>query len=77
MSDIKDIKLAKEGKERILWAEQDMPVLGLIKEQFADNKPFKGLKMGLCLHVTAETANLARTLKEGGAEIDLCASDPL
>jgi adenosylhomocysteinase len=77
MSDIKDIKLAKEGKERILWAEQDMPVLGLIKEQFADNKPFKGLKMGLCLHVTAETANLARTLKEGGAEIYLCASNPL
>ncbi len=77
MSDIKDIKLAKEGKERILWAEQDMPVLGLIKEQFVDNKPFKGLKMGLCLHVTAETANLARTLKEGGAEIYLCASNPL
>ncbi len=77
MSDIKDIKLAKEGKERILWAEQDMPVLGLIKEQFADKKPFEGLKMGLCLHVTAETANLARTLKEGGAEISLCASNPL
>ena len=77
MSHIKDIKLAKEGKERILWAEQDMPVLGLIKEQFVDNKPFKGLKMGLCLHVTAETANLARTLKEGGAEIYLCASNPL
>ena len=77
MSHIKDIKLAKEGKERILWAEQDMPVLGLIKEQFGDNKPFKGLKMGLCLHVTAETANLARTLKEGGAEIYVCASNPL
>ena len=77
MSHIKDIKLAKEGEERILWAEQDMPVLGLIKEQFGDNKPFKGLKMGLCLHVTAETANLARTLKEGGAEIYLCASNPL
>ncbi len=77
MSHIKDIKLAKEGEERILWAEQDMPVLGLIKEQFGDNKPFKGLKMGLCLHVTAETANLARTLKEGGAEIYVCASNPL
>ena len=77
MSHIKDIKLAKEGEERILWAEQDMPVLGLIKEQFGDNKPFKGLKMGLCLHVTAETANLARTLKEGGAEVYLCASNPL
>lgn len=77
MADIKDIKLAKHGKERILWAEKDMPVLGLIKEQFADKKPFKGLNMGLCLHVTAETANLARTLKEGGANIYLCASNPL
>ncbi|MFW0883921.1 adenosylhomocysteinase [Candidatus Acidulodesulfobacterium sp. H_13] len=77
MSDIKDIKLASHGKERILWAEQDMPVLGLIKEQFAEKKPFKGLNMGLCLHVTAETANLARTLKEGGAGVYLCASNPL
>ena len=77
MSDIKDVKLAKQGKERILWAEQDMPVLGLIKRQFADKKPFKGLNMGLCLHVTAETANLARTLKEGGANVYLCASNPL
>ena len=77
MPDIKDVKLAKQGKERILWAEQDMPVLGLIKRQFADKKPFKGLNMGLCLHVTAETANLARTLKEGGANVYLCASNPL
>ncbi len=77
MADIKDVKLAKQGKERILWAEQDMPVLGLIKEQFSDKKPFKGLNMGLCLHVTAETANLARTLKEGGANVYLCASNPL
>ncbi|MHB1545605.1 MAG: adenosylhomocysteinase [bacterium] len=77
MADIKDVKLAKKGKERILWAEQDMPVLGLIKRQFADKKPFKGLNMGLCLHVTAETANLARTLKEGGANVYLCASNPL
>ncbi len=77
MADIKDVKLAKQGKERILWAEQDMPVLGLIKRQFADKKPFKGLNMGLCLHVTAETANLARTLKEGGANVYLCASNPL
>ncbi len=77
MADIKDVKLAKQGKERILWAEQDMPVLGLIKGQFADKKPFKGLNMGLCLHVTAETANLARTLKEGGANVYLCASNPL
>jgi adenosylhomocysteinase len=77
MADIKDIKLAKHGKERILWAEQDMPVLGLIKQQFADNKPFKGLNMALCLHVTAETANLARTMKDGGANVYLCASNPL
>lgn len=77
MADVKDIKLAKKGKDRILWAEQDMPVLGLIKEQFEEKKPFKGMKMGLCLHVTAETANLARTLKAGGADIHLCASNPL
>ncbi len=77
MADIKDVKLAKQGKERILWAEQDMPVLGLIKSQFAEKKPFKGLNMGLCLHVTAETANLARTLSEGGANVYLCASNPL
>ncbi len=77
MADIKDIKLAKNGKDRILWAERDMPVLSLIKEQFADKKPFKGLNMGLCLHVTAETANLARTLKAGGASVYLCASNPL
>ncbi len=77
MADIKDLRLAKQGKERILWAEHDMPVLSLIKSQFKDRKPFKGLNMGLCLHVTAETANLARTLKEGGAKIYLCASNPL
>ena len=77
MADIKDIKLAKHGKERILWAEQDMPVLSLIKERFAEKRPFNGLNIGLCLHVTAETANLARTLKSGGASIYLCASNPL
>ncbi len=77
MADIKDIRLAKHGKERILWAERDMPVLSLIKEQFIDKKPFKGLNMGLCLHVTAETANLARTLKAGGANVYFCASNPL
>ena len=77
MADIKDIRLAKHGKERILWAERDMPVLSLIKEQFTDKKPFKGLNMGLCLHVTSETANLARTLKVGGANVYLCASNPL
>jgi adenosylhomocysteinase len=75
--DIKDIKLAEGGKKRIEWAEKDMPVLGLIKERFARELPFKGIKMSACLHVTAETANLARTLKAGGAEILLCASNPL
>jgi adenosylhomocysteinase len=74
---IKDIKLAEGGKKRIEWAEKDMPVLGLIKERFLRELPFKGIKMSACLHVTAETANLVRTLKAGGAEILLCASNPL
>jgi adenosylhomocysteinase len=75
--DIKDIELASEGKRRIEWAERDMPVLGLIKERFAQEKPFAGKRMSACLHVTAETANLVRTLKAGGAEICLVASNPL
>jgi adenosylhomocysteinase len=77
VADIKDLSLAKLGAERILWAEHDMPVLSIIKEQFFEKKPFEGKKIALCLHVTAETANLARTLKEGGAEVALCASNPL
>jgi len=75
--DIKDIKLAAKGLNRIEWAEQDMPVLRGIREEFAKKKPFKGKRMGACLHVTTETANLMRTLKDGGADVFLCASNPL
>ncbi len=74
---VKDISLAKKGKLRIEWAEKDMPVLRLIRERFAKEKPLKGCKMAACLHVTTETANLMRTLKEGGADTYLCASNPL
>jgi len=75
--DIRDKNLATEGKKRIEWAERDMPVLGLLKERFAKEKPLKGKRMSACLHVTAETANLARTLKAGGADLMLVASNPL
>jgi adenosylhomocysteinase len=75
--DIKDKGLAAKGKLRIEWAERDMPVLAQVKEKFAKSKVLKGKKMSACLHVTAETANLVRTLKAGGAEIVLCASNPL
>jgi adenosylhomocysteinase len=75
--DIKDIKLADKGRLRIEWAEQNMPVLRLIRERFARQKPLKGLRVGCCLHVTTETANLMETLKAGGAEVRLCASNPL
>ena len=75
--DVKDMRLADEGKRRILWADQDMPVLAIIRERFGKEKPLKGLTMGCCLHVTAETANLCRTLRAGGADVWLCASNPL
>ncbi len=75
--DVKDMSLADLGQKRILWADRDMPVLQLIRERFAKEKPLKGLRMSACLHVTAETANLARTLKAGGADLVLCASNPL
>jgi adenosylhomocysteinase len=75
--DIKDISLAEVGKKRILWADKDMPVLAAIRERFEKEKPFSGLKMSCCLHVTAETANLVRTLKAGGADVVLVASNPL
>jgi adenosylhomocysteinase len=75
--DVKDLKLADKGRDRIDWAEQDMPVLRLIRERFEAEKPLKGLRMAACLHVTTETANLMRTLKAGGAEVFLCASNPL
>jgi adenosylhomocysteinase len=76
-SDIKDKSLAPKGKLRIEWAERDMPVLAQVKEKFAKSQVLKGKKMSACLHVTAETANLVRTLQAGGAEIVLCASNPL
>ncbi len=75
--DINNIELAGEGKRRIEWAEGDMPVLRLVRERFEKEKPLQGRKMAACLHVTAETANLARTLKAGGADLVLCASNPL
>ncbi|MCK4966593.1 adenosylhomocysteinase, partial [bacterium] len=75
--DIKDISLAAEGKKRIAWADDNMPVLKEIRKRFSEEKPFAGKKMSLCLHVTTETANLARTLKAGGADIVICASNPL
>ena len=75
--DIKDLKLAEKGKLRIEWTGSHMPVLNLIKERFLKEKPLKDIKLGACLHVTAETANLILTLKMGGAEVFLCASNPL
>jgi adenosylhomocysteinase len=76
-ADVKDLSLAPQGKKRILWADGDMPVLSRIRERFAREKPLKGLRMSACLHVTAETANLARTLQAGGADLVLIASNPL
>ncbi len=75
--DIKDPMLSAEGVKRITWAEREMPVLRQIKERFSKDKPLRGLKVAACLHVTTETANLAITLKEGGADVYLCASNPL
>ncbi|MDD5647635.1 MAG: adenosylhomocysteinase [Dehalococcoidia bacterium] len=75
--DIKDIKLAAEGKLRIEWAANQMPVLKLIQEHFSRQKPFKGVRISGCLHITTETANLAYALKAGGADLVLCASNPL
>jgi adenosylhomocysteinase len=75
--DIRDIKLADSGRDRIEWAERRMPVLRAIRERFAVEKPLDGVKISCCLHVTTETANLVRTLKEGGASVAVCASNPL
>lgn len=75
--DVKDIGLAKKGKLRMEWAYKDMPVLALIEQRFAKEKPLKGLRVAACLHVTTETGNLARVLKAGGANVALCASNPL
>jgi len=75
--DIKDIGLAPAGKDRIEWADDRMPVLRIIRDRFAKEKPLSGVRIAACLHVTTETANLMRTLKAGGAEASLCASNPL
>ncbi|MDQ2977147.1 MAG: adenosylhomocysteinase [Acidobacteriota bacterium] len=75
--DVKDIGLAKQGKQRIEWAEREMPVLRLIRERFNEEKPLKGVKLVACAHITTETANLARALQAGGAESVLIASNPL
>jgi adenosylhomocysteinase len=74
---IKDIELAEKGLSRIIWADKEMPVLENIRQKFTNEKPLKDLKISCCLHVTTETANLMRTLKKGGADILLCASNPL
>lgn len=75
--DVKDLELAKKGKLRIEWAAQEMPVLKGITERFKKEKPLKGIRLAACLHVTTETASLMETLKAGGAEVTLCASNPL
>ena len=75
--DVKDISLSARGKDRIEWAAKEMPVLRLIRERFAKDLPLKGIRMSGCLHITTETANLAITLKAGGADLVLCASNPL
>src|SRR6476661_4503597 len=75
--DIKDIELAPQGKQRIEWADREMPVLRLIRERFEKEMPLTGVKLLACAHITTETANLARTLQAGGAESLLIASNPL
>ena len=74
---VKDMKLAREGRNRIEWADRNMPVLRAIRARFAKEKPLKKLRIAACLHVTTETANLMRTLQAGGAEVFLCGSNPL
>src|SRR5206468_3094993 len=76
-SDIKKSSLAPQGNRRILWADRMMPVLSDIRKRFEKEKPLKGLRISACLHVTTETANLMRTLKAGGGNVVLCASNPL
>ena len=76
-SDVADLSLADEGDRLIAWAAREMPVLGLIRERFERERPLAGLRLGACLHVTSETANLAITLRAGGADVRLCASNPL
>jgi len=75
--DVKSMELADQGKKRIEWANQSMPVLQTIRKEFIKNQPLKGIRISACLHVTTETANLAITLRDGGADVVLCASNPL
>src|SRR5271166_2293603 len=75
--DVADLALADIGKKRIDWANQSMKVLQIIRKDFIKNQPLKGIRISACLHVTAETANLGITLRDGGAEVVLCASNPL
>jgi adenosylhomocysteinase len=75
--DVKDLELAEAGRKRIIWAENEMPVLRLIRERFERERPLEGLRLSACLHVTSETANLMSTLAAGGADVVLCASNPL
>ena len=75
--DVKDLSLAKDGVKKIEWAGREMPVVNLIRERFAKEKPLAGVRLSACLHVTSETANLAIALRDGGAEVTLCASNPL
>src|SRR5215218_1011837 len=75
--DVKDLMLAPDGLSRIRWADRQMPVLAAIRERFEREQPLAGYRLAACLHVTTETANLARTLKAGGADVVLCASNPL
>jgi adenosylhomocysteinase len=75
--DVKDLRLATQGRLKIEWAARFMPVLESIKKQLAKEKPLRGVRLSACLHVTTETANLMETLKVGGAEVALCASNPL
>ena len=75
--DVKDLSLAEAGRQRIAWASREMPVIRLIRERFAREKPLKGIRISACLHITTETANLALALKDGGAQVVLCASNPL
>src|SRR5256886_12520577 len=75
--DVKDISFAPRGKDRIEWAAKEMPVLRLIRERFIKDQPLKRIRMSGCLHITPDTANLAITLKAGGADLMLCASHPL
>src|SRR5690348_17114307 len=76
-NDIKDLALAPEGRRRTEWAERSMPVLRQLRERFAKERPLAGKRVAACLHVTTETANLMLTLKAGGADVVLCASNPL